>query len=110
MARVTIEDCSKRIPNRFELCMIASQRVKEMNSGSPSVLPDLDLNDKPGVIALKEIATDLLNHKVLKELLIKNMRSMNYLEDDSTNSVSSVRSYIRSQYFPFLVVTIPCLV
>lgn len=81
MARVTIEDCVKRIPNRFELCMIASQRVKEMYAGAPSVMDDTNSGDKPTVLSLKEIAADRLNYNILKEMLINNMRSTSYLDD-----------------------------
>ncbi len=89
MARVTIEDCAKRIPNRFELCMIAAQRVREMDSGAPSVSPDVDSQDKPCVVALKEIASDRLNYSVLKEMLIKNMRSHSYLDDATDSALST---------------------
>jgi DNA-directed RNA polymerase subunit omega len=91
MARVTIEDCAKIIPNKFELCMIASQRVREMNSGSLSVLLDLDPTDKLGVVALKEIAAGLLNHATLKEMLINSMKLTGHL-DESIDASSSVQS------------------
>ena len=89
MARVTIEDCDKKIPNRFELCMIASQRVKEMQSGAPIVGSNISGNDdKFTVIALKEIALDCLNIDVLREMLVKSMRSSNHL-DDAKDSILS---------------------
>ena len=54
MARVTIEDCIKKITNPFDLVLYASQRAKELNQGEPT---DLDKeNDKNTVIALREIA------------------------------------------------------
>jgi DNA-directed RNA polymerase omega subunit len=91
MARVTIEDCAKKIQNRFELCMIAAQRVKEMNAGSPSVLSDLDPTDKLGVVALKEIAAGLLNHDALREILIKTMKLTGHL-DESIEGDSSTQN------------------
>jgi len=54
MARITIEDCLERIPNRFELTLAATNRARQITSGStPLVEPD---RDKPTVIALREVA------------------------------------------------------
>ena len=61
MARVTVEDCVQRVPNRFELVMVASQRSREISSGGE---PRIDRdNDKNPVVALREIAEE----KVLPE-------------------------------------------
>ena len=54
MARITIDDCLARIPNRFELTLAASFRARQLASGSTSVLADN--HDKPTVIALRELA------------------------------------------------------
>ncbi len=54
MARVTVEDCVERIPNRFDLVMLAAQRSRDVSAGSPLTV-DRD-NDKNPVIALREIA------------------------------------------------------
>lgn len=58
MARVTVEDCLEKIPNRFDLVHIAAQRahILEMNRDKAMVDPD---NDKPAVIALREIAAGI---------------------------------------------------
>ena len=54
MARITIEDCLERIPNRFELTLAATNRARQITSGSTPLLePD---RDKPTVIALREVA------------------------------------------------------
>lgn len=54
MARITIEDCLARIPNRFELTLAATNRARQISAGStPLVEPD---RDKPTVIALREVA------------------------------------------------------
>lgn len=53
MARVTVEDCLEKIPNRFELIHIASKRVKQMAKGSK---PLISGTNKPAVMALREIA------------------------------------------------------
>ena len=58
MARVTIEDCLKRIDNAYDIVSLASQRAKDILDGSE---PKLDYNGKPSVIALKEIAEGLID-------------------------------------------------
>jgi DNA-directed RNA polymerase subunit omega len=65
MARITIEDCLKHIPNRFELALAATYRARQISIGAtPLIDPD---RDKPTVIALREIALG----KVGKEILNK---------------------------------------
>ena len=56
MARVTVEDCVEKLPNRFELVALAAQRAREISAGAPLLL-DRD-NDKNPVVALREIAED----------------------------------------------------
>ena len=59
MARVTVEDCLDNVVNRYELVVLASKRARQISLGSdPLVPPD---NDKPTVIALREIAENLVN-------------------------------------------------
>lgn len=58
MARVTVEDCLEKIPNRFELIHIASKRVKQMAKGSRSLMAGFQ--NKPAVMALREIAAGLV--------------------------------------------------
>tara|TARA_B100001123_G_scaffold198895_1_gene226199 strand:- start:217 stop:480 length:264 start_codon:yes stop_codon:yes gene_type:complete len=72
MARVTIEDCIKKISNPFDLVLYASQRSKELGQGETS---DLDKeNDKNTVIALREIAQDKVPLNYLKIELIKSFQ------------------------------------
>ena len=85
MARVTIEDCSKKIPNRFELCMIASQRVKEINSGSQLSVESEKKCEKVTVIALKEIAAGLLDKDILKASISKSFFDVHHYSDESTD-------------------------
>jgi len=72
MARVTVEDCVLKVPNRFELVLLAAQRAREVTSGAPLTL-DRD-DDKNPVVALREIAdeTILLSH--LKDSLVRGMQ------------------------------------
>ena len=72
MARVTVEDCIVKIPNRFELVMIAAQRARNISAGSQLEL-ERD-NDKNPVVALREIADDLVELDTLEETLVKGMQ------------------------------------
>ena len=72
MARVTVEDCVVKIPNRFELVMLAAQRAREISAGSPLTV-EKD-NDKNPVIALREIADDSLVLDNLRQSLIQGLQ------------------------------------
>ena len=66
MARITIEDCLKRIPNRFQLTLAATYRARQITIGSaPQVELDKSDKDKPTVIALREIAAGKVGLEVL---------------------------------------------
>jgi len=69
MARVTAEDCVRKIPNRFELVMMASQRAREIGGGMTLTL-DRD-NDKNPVVALREIAEETVEIAQLRESLVR---------------------------------------
>ena len=65
MARVTVEDCLENVDNRFELVRLASRRARQLAQGKdPLVDPE---NDKPTVIALREIAAGLIDEQILDE-------------------------------------------
>ncbi len=66
MARVTVEDCLENVDNRFELVLVASKRARQVAMGAQPLLDEE--NDKPTVIALREIAEDLVNAKILEEV------------------------------------------
>ena len=80
MARVTIEDCIKRISNPFDLVLFASQRAKELNKGETSNL-DKE-NDKNTVIALREIAQEKIPLNYLKLELVKSFQKNTALLED----------------------------
>lgn len=66
MARITIEDCLKRIPNRFQLTLAATYRARQITIGSsPQIELDKHDRDKPTVIALREIAAGKVGLEVL---------------------------------------------
>ena len=66
MARVTVEDCLERVDNRFQLVMIASKRSRQLQIEGKDPLVPVD-NDKPTVIALREIADGLVDVSILKQ-------------------------------------------
>ena len=72
MARVTVEDCVVKIPNRFELVMIAAQRARDITSGAQLTI-DRD-RDKNPVVALREIADETVDLELLREGLIKGLQ------------------------------------
>jgi len=63
MARLTVEDCLDNVENRFELVLIASQRARQLAMGAEPMVPED--NDKPTVLALREIAENLINKEIL---------------------------------------------
>jgi DNA-directed RNA polymerase subunit omega len=69
MARVTVEDCVDKVPNRFELVMLAAHRAREIQAGSP-VTVDRD-NDKNPVVSLREIAEETQGADSLRERMIE---------------------------------------
>lgn len=64
MARVTVEDCLEHVENRFELVMVASKRAREIAVRGASPLVEWE-NDKPTVVALREIAEGLIKADIL---------------------------------------------
>jgi DNA-directed RNA polymerase subunit omega len=66
MARVTVEDCLDKVDNRFELIMVASKRARQISNEGVDALVEED-NDKPTVIALREIAEGKINASILEE-------------------------------------------
>jgi len=72
MARVTVEDCIERIPNRFELVLAAAQRARDIAAGSPLTI-DRD-NDKNPVVALREIADRTVSEEDLTNGLIQSLQ------------------------------------
>ena len=66
MARITVEDCLEHVENRFDLVLLAARRARQISQGAdPLVAPE---NDKPTVIALREIAENLINAESVDEM------------------------------------------
>ena len=72
MARVTVEDCIEKIPNRFELVLLAAQRARNISRGE-AIEVDRD-NDKNPVVALREIAEETLTADALREQAIESFQ------------------------------------
>ncbi|WP_371375008.1 DNA-directed RNA polymerase subunit omega [Thalassotalea aquiviva] len=64
MARVTVEDAVEKVGNRFDLVLIASRRARQIATGGKDPLVELE-NDKPTVLALREIEADLINSEIM---------------------------------------------
>ena len=72
MARVTVEDCIEKVPNRFGLVLLAVQRARAISSGA-SLMVDRD-NDKNPVVSLREIAEDVVDPEELREGVISGLQ------------------------------------
>jgi DNA-directed RNA polymerase subunit omega len=79
MARVTVEDCIEKIPNRYELLMVAAQRAKDIESGAPLQV-ERD-NDKNSVVALREIAEGKVCIEDLQKSLVLNLQKYVEVEE-----------------------------
>ena len=73
MARVTVEDCVDKVPNRFELVMLAAHRAREIQAGS-AITVDRD-NDKNPVVSLREIADETQSAEHLRERMIESYQT-----------------------------------
>ncbi len=88
MARVTVEDCVDKIPNRFELVLLAGTRARAISSGA-ELLVDRD-RDKNPVVALREIADEMVKPAELQETLVSSMQRVVANEDDTPDAIGSL--------------------
>jgi len=72
MARITVEDCLKKIDSQYDLVLLAKERTSQLNAGDPALVPED--NDKNTVIALREIGEGKVSIKTLRELAINKLR------------------------------------
>ena len=83
MARVTVEDCIEKIPNRFDLVLAAAQRARQISTGNPLTI-DRD-NDKNPVVALREIADETIDPDKLRDEIVNDLQKLTnneFVEDD----------------------------
>ena len=88
MARVTVEDCVDKIPNRFDLVLLAAERARAI-SGGAELTVDRD-RDKNPVVALREIADETVRPTVLKENLIQSLQRVLPDDDDEADEIGSL--------------------
>ncbi len=88
MALVTVEDCVDKIPNRFDLVLMAAQRARQI-SGGAELLIDRD-RDKNPVVALREIAEELVLPTELHEAVISGLQRVQVDEEDMPDAVGSL--------------------
>ncbi|MDG2003451.1 MAG: DNA-directed RNA polymerase subunit omega [Novosphingobium sp.] len=88
MARVTVEDCVDKIPNRFDLVLLSAQRAREISGGAEITL-DRD-RDKNPVVALREIADQTVKPAHLKETLISSLQHVLPEDDDEIDDIGSL--------------------
>ncbi len=88
MARVTVEDCIEKVPNRYELLMVAAQRAKDIEQGSP--LRVERNNDKNAVVALREIAEDKVSIEELQKSLVLNLQKYVEVEEPEEEEVEII--------------------
>ena len=88
MARVTVEDCVKKIPNRFDLVVAAAQRSREISNGI-AIEIDRD-NDKNPVVSLREIASEAVDAESLQERFIRSMQKNLIKEENNIEEEESL--------------------
>ena len=86
MARVTVEDCVDKVPNRFDLVMLASHRAREITAGSPVTI-DRD-NDKNPVVALREIADETQPVDDLRERMIESTQTQIEVDEPEEDAMA----------------------
>ncbi|WP_299566427.1 DNA-directed RNA polymerase subunit omega [uncultured Sulfitobacter sp.] len=86
MARVTVEDCVDKVPNRFELVMLAAHRAREIAAGS-AVTVDRD-NDKNPVVSLREIAEETQSADDLRERMIESNQSQIEVDEPEEDAMA----------------------
>ena len=101
MARVTVEDCIEKIPNRFELVLTAGQRARSIQKGDNLTI-DRD-NDKNPVVALREIAAETIDKEKVQDTIIRGLQRLNereeeMLSDEAADEARSEMDSLSSQY------------
>ena len=102
MARVTVEDCVDKIPNRFELVVMAAQRARGISAGAPLTIEKDD--DKNPVVSLREIAEMSVRMEELSEELIKSLQTfvaMDEPEDEEMDLLAIQQDFRADSKAPF---------
>jgi DNA-directed RNA polymerase subunit omega len=88
MARVTVEDCVDKIPNRFDLVLLASQRARQISAGAELTV-DRD-RDKNPVVALREIADETITPDELNEAVVSGLQRFRVDDEDAPDEIGSL--------------------
>ena len=88
MARVTVEDCVDKIPNRFDLVLLAAQRARQVSGGAELTI-DRD-RDKNPVVALREIAEETIRPDDLHDTLVSSLQRVQVDDDDAVDELGSL--------------------
>ena len=89
MARVTVEDCLENVANRFEVIMVSSKRARQLaNEGKEALVP-LE-NDKPTVVALREIAEGHINASILDDSIVEEPEILSFGAQDGFDKPDSI--------------------
>ncbi|WP_033922098.1 DNA-directed RNA polymerase subunit omega [Sphingomonas sp. 37zxx] len=88
MARVTVEDCVDKIPNRFDLVLLAAQRARQI-SGGAELTVDRD-RDKNPVVALREIAEQTVRPDHLQESVVSSLQRVIIDDDEAPDEIGSL--------------------
>ena len=101
MARVTVEDCIEKIPNRFELVLTAGQRARAIQKGDNLTI-DRN-NDKNPVVALREIAAETIDKEKVQDAIIRGLQRLNereeeMLSDEAADEARAEMDSLSAQY------------
>ncbi len=88
MARVTVEDCVDKVPNRFNLVITAAHRARQLTQGAPLTV-ERD-NDKNPVVALREIADETITGEAMRESLIESFQSQIEVDEPQDDEMSAL--------------------
>jgi DNA-directed RNA polymerase subunit omega len=87
MARVTVEDCVLKVPNRFELVMLAAQRARDISAGA-QITVERD-RDKNPVVALREIADETIDLEMLRDGLVKSLQKHVEVDEPEEDAIDA---------------------
>ena len=88
MARITVEDCLKKIDSQYDLVMLAKERTSQLDAGDPLLVPKD--NDKNTVVALREIAEGKISIKTLEDLGIEKLRKIQETKAEEIEDISDL--------------------
>lgn len=93
MARITVEDCLEHVENRFDLVLLAARRARQISQGAEPLVPAE--NDKPTVIALREIAENLINDASMDEMEAQAQIEKISTDDDLIRQIAQASMELR---------------